>query len=73
MSFDPAYFAQALQIERVRKNWTQEDLAKQSGVSRSMIIKYENEDAVPAFDSVCKLADALNCRTDDFWKSCVTR
>lgn len=68
MSFTMPYFAEVLRVERTRRKWSQKELARRSGLSRSMIIKYENEECVPAFDSVCKLADALNIRTDDFWK-----
>lgn len=68
MSFKMPYFAEVLRVERARRGWSQRDLADRSGISRGMIVKYENEECVPAFDSVCKLADALNIRTDDFWK-----
>lgn len=68
MSFNMSYFAEVLRIERARHGWSQDELAKRSKMSRSMVIKYENEECVPTFESACKLADALNIRTDDFWK-----
>jgi transcriptional regulator with XRE-family HTH domain len=49
-----------LKALRKEKNWTQEDLAFHSGVSRSAIASYESRDKKPKLDKLSKLAEALN-------------
>lgn len=49
---------------RKQKNWSQTDLAKESGVSREMIGKYERGDAAPSIDAAKKIADALEVTLD---------
>lgn len=41
---------------RKEKGWSQGDLAKQSGVSREMIGKYERGEAVPSIEAAKKIA-----------------
>lgn len=45
---------------RDKINWSQADLAKKSGVSRVMIGKYEQGEAVPSIDAAKKIADAFD-------------
>ncbi len=49
---------------RKEKNWSQTDLAKQVGVSREIISKYEKEDVTPSVEVARKIADALNVSLD---------
>jgi len=42
---------------RKEKDWSQTDLATNSGVSREMIGKYERGDAVPSIEAAKKIAD----------------
>ena len=49
---------------RGRNNWSQADLAKESGISRVMIGKYEREEAVPSIDAAKKIADAFQVSLD---------
>jgi transcriptional regulator with XRE-family HTH domain len=49
---------------RKEKNWSQTDLANESGVSREMIGKYERGEAAPSIDAAKKIADALGVSLD---------
>ena len=49
---------------RKERNWSQADLANQSGVSREMISKYERDMAVPSVDADKKIADAFGVSLD---------
>ncbi len=53
-------------IVRLRDNrhWSQTDLARESGVSRVMIGKYEREEAVPSIEAAKKIADAFGVSLD---------
>ena len=68
MEFDPTYFARVLKSKRELLGWDQKELARQSGVSEGSIARYESSRNTPMFDSVCLLADAQQCSTDDFWR-----
>ena len=49
---------------RKEKGWSQGDLAKQSGVSREMIGKYERGENIPSIDVAAKMAEALGVTLD---------
>jgi transcriptional regulator with XRE-family HTH domain len=49
---------------RREKDWSQTDLATNSGVSREMIGKYERGDAVPSIEAAKKIADAFAVSLD---------
>jgi len=49
---------------RKKRDWSQSDLANQSGVSREMIGKYERGDAMPSIDAAKKIADAFGVSLD---------
>lgn len=49
---------------RGTKDWSQSDLANNSGVSRVMIGKYERGEAVPSIDAAKKIADAFDVTLD---------
>ncbi len=49
---------------RDKLEWSQSDLANQSGVSRVMIGKYERGEAIPSIDAAKKIADALDVSLD---------
>lgn len=49
---------------RKEKDWSQTDLANESGVSREMIGKYERGDASPSIEVAKKIADALEVSLD---------
>jgi transcriptional regulator with XRE-family HTH domain len=50
---------------RDKKQWSQADLADNSGVSRVMVGKYERGEAVPSIDAAKKIADALDVSLDN--------
>lgn len=68
MAYDETYFARVLKSKRALKGWDQDTLATESGVSKNSIARYETSDTTSGFDATCKLAEALDCSTDDFWK-----
>jgi len=49
---------------REHKNWSQEDLAKESGLRRPHISLIENNERTPGAGSLIKLADALQTSID---------
>jgi transcriptional regulator with XRE-family HTH domain len=49
---------------RKAKDWSQSELANNSGVSREMIGKYERGEAVPSIDAAKKIADAFEVSMD---------
>ena len=46
--------------QRKKQNWTLEQLAKLSGVSRSMLSQIERGKANPTLAVTCKIAEAFN-------------
>lgn len=68
MSFDGHEFARSMKVKRAERQWSQQDLAKASGISVGMIARYESEANAPSFENVCKIAEAFHCSTDDFRK-----
>lgn len=46
----------SIKVERARKNWTQEDLAKAVGVSRQTIISIESGKFIPSTILAFKIA-----------------
>ena len=44
---------------RMREGWTQEDLARESGVPAATISRLENNERTPRFSTIRKLADPL--------------
>jgi transcriptional regulator with XRE-family HTH domain len=45
--------------ERSRRNWTLDDLAARSGVSKGMLIQVEQARSNPSIATICRLASAL--------------
>lgn len=58
-------FNERLKELREKKNLTQEQLAKKSGVSSRMIQRYEYGTSRPRLDAAEKIANALNVTTDE--------
>ena len=54
-----AFIGQEIHAYRRKRQWSLEQLAEQSGVSRSMISKIERCEAVPSTTVLAKLAEAL--------------
>jgi len=53
-----------LKALRDAKNWSQEDVSRESGLAQSAIAKYEQGKTSPRSNALDKLAQALNCTTD---------
>lgn len=68
MAFDLQYMAREMKKKRIDKGWDQQDLADASGVSKDSIARYEAGINAPTFENACKIADAFECPTDDFWQ-----
>ncbi|MCI6845309.1 MAG: helix-turn-helix transcriptional regulator [Coriobacteriaceae bacterium] len=62
--FDRKVFSNRLAALRSDRGWSQEDLARESGVSRDAIARYEAEINCPSLETVGKLAEALGCPLD---------
>ncbi|MCA1684719.1 MAG: helix-turn-helix domain-containing protein [Planctomycetia bacterium] len=51
--------------ERLRLGWSQEDLARRSGLSRTGVSAIETERLVPSASAALALASAFGCRVED--------
>jgi DNA-binding XRE family transcriptional regulator len=56
-----------LKSHRVEKSWTQEELARRSGVGQSAISTIESGRCRPQVGTLVKLADALGLDKEDLW------
>lgn len=59
-------FANKVKYRLFVKSLTQEDLSRKTGITRVMINRYLNRKASPSWLNACKIADALNCSTEEF-------
>lgn len=51
-----------LRKERIRRKFTQEELARKAGLSQSKLSKIENFTNIPRIDTLMKIADALDTK-----------
>lgn len=58
---------------RLNKGWSQEELAKKSGVGRISIIRYENNERIPQVDVASRIANALDAPSTSCWGKRRTR
>lgn len=61
-----AAFGKRLRKLRESRAWSQETLAAASGVSQAMLSTLEASAKQPGWDTVCRLADALEIGVQDF-------
>ena len=54
-----------IKIRRLEKDWTQETLAKESGLSHNTISNYERGSRSPRLTELEKIATALECSAKD--------
>lgn len=54
-----------IKLLRKQKNLTQVELAKKSGVDRGYLSKIENGEGNPTYDTLQKIAAALDCKVGD--------
>lgn len=50
---------------RLRKQWTQEQVAQKMGVQRASVCRWETGVSLPRADKLPKLAALLNCSIDE--------
>lgn len=65
MGYSNETLARALKVERAKKGWTQDDLARESGVTVNTIARYESGRNMPSLDVAVKMARALGCSVDE--------
>ena len=54
-----------LRLAREKRGWNQRELARRAGVANSAVSRLETNDAVePAWETIVKLATALDCSLD---------
>lgn len=58
-------FSDVLRNKRKAKGWSQQKLAERAHLSLRTICYLESGSTNPTFDTVCALANALECTTDD--------
>ena len=58
-------FGLKLKQLRQKKNWSLQDLATKTGLSKSYLNEIENGKKYPKHDKIIQLSDALNCTFDD--------
>src|SRR3954447_5955510 len=58
-------FETDLRDRRTRRGWSQEELARRSGLSRAGISAVETERLIPSAAAALALAAALECRGED--------
>lgn len=64
MAYDSDTFAHRLMVIRKDRKMSQKDLAEAAGITANSIARYEGGSVIPQADSLCAMADALNCTTD---------
>lgn len=60
---------QRVRAARERKDWRQEDLARESGLARANVARLESGRTVPKLPTLERVARALGLRTDDLLKA----
>lgn len=66
MTFSHEYLARQMRIKRAERNWTQDELANQMGVSKYSIAGWENGKSAPQVPQLCQMADVFQCSISDF-------
>ncbi|HLM78517.1 MAG TPA: helix-turn-helix transcriptional regulator [Rubrobacteraceae bacterium] len=49
-----------VRAKRVARFWTQEQLAREAGISQKALSKIENDEVEPRFSTIIRLAEALD-------------
>lgn len=65
MGYSNETLARALRVERAKHGWSQEDLARESGVAVNTIARYESGRNMPSLNVAAKMAQALGCSIDE--------
>lgn len=62
-------FAEKLKNERLKKGWSQEELAEQLFVSRQSVSKWENGQNYPSIEIIIKVSDIFGVTIDELLRS----
>ncbi|MBV8328530.1 helix-turn-helix transcriptional regulator [Chryseobacterium sp.] len=63
--FIKTVFGLKLKQQRQKKNWSLQDLALKTGLSKSYLNEIENGKKYPKHDKIIQLSESLNCTFDD--------
>ena len=63
--FIKTVFGLKLRQQRQKRNWSLQDLADKTKLSKSYLNERENGKKYPKHDKIIQLADVLNCKFDD--------
>ncbi|EJL69082.1 helix-turn-helix domain-containing protein [Chryseobacterium populi] len=63
--FIKTIFGLKLKQQRQKKNWSLQDLAVKTGLSKSYLNEIENGKKYPKHDKIIQLSESLNCTFDD--------
>ena len=63
--FIKTVFGLKLRQQRQKKNWSLQDLADKTKLSKSYLNEIENGKKYPKHDKIIQLANVLNCKFDD--------
>ncbi len=58
-------FGLKLKQQRQKKNWSLQDLANETGLSKSYLNEIENGKKYPKHDKILQISDVLDCKFDD--------
>lgn len=62
-------FGEKLKTERVKKGWSQEELAVKLFVSRQSVSKWENGQNYPSIEAIMKISDLFGVSIDELLRS----
>ena len=57
-------FGECLRLQRKERGFTQEKMAERLSIHRTTYLRYESGEAQPPLETLCRLADILECTTD---------
>jgi molybdate-binding protein/DNA-binding XRE family transcriptional regulator len=68
MSTAPKLLKSRVREERIRRGWSQDELARRAGISRAGVSAIEMERLAPSAAAALALAAALGCRVEDLFR-----
>ena len=63
------YFGEKLKSERMKKDWSQDELAEKLYVSRQSVSKWENGQNYPGIEIIIKISDLFGLTIDELLRS----
>ena len=55
-----------IKSRRLNKDWSQSKLAKEVGVNRSLVSRWESDQSEPTLSNFIKVCEVLGMKLDDF-------